>query len=91
MNCITCQKNYLLTEDNDSCYPEVIDDYYKDDIYLRKCHKNCLQCYTKATNDTYMNCIRCQYKLYMTEDTESCYEEEIDNYFLDKTDNKLKR
>ena len=91
MNCLTCQKDYLLIEDTYSCYKDVIDNYYKDGIYLRKCHPNCLKCSNKATNDTHMNCLKCKNNLYMTKDTQSCYEEGIDNYYLDKDDNILKR
>ena len=93
MNCLKCQSNLYMIEDINSCYPDGIDNYYLDKNYklLKRCHKNCLRCSTKEINDTYMNWLKCQSNLYMTEDTESCYEGEIDNYYLDRTDNKLKR
>ena len=50
-----------------------------------------MPCFAKATNETYMNCLKCQANLYMTEDTESCYEDVIDNYYLDKNVNTLFR
>jgi len=82
MNCIICQPNYNMTEDTESCYDEIIDNYYLDGNILRRCHPNCLHCSTSPTNDTYMNCISCQPNYFMTEDTESCYNV-IDNYYLD--------
>ena len=93
MNCIKCQNNLFMAEDNHSCYEGEIDNYYldKNDNKLKKCHKNCLRCSTNATDETHMNCTKCQNNLYMTEDTNSCYEGEIDNYYLDKNDNKLKK
>ena len=93
VNCLSCKLNYYLTEDTSACYKDNIDNYYldKNDNKLKKCHKNCLRCTTKATNETHMNCIKCQNNLYMTEDTHSCFEGEIDNYYLDKNDNMLKK
>ena len=60
MNCIRCQYKLYMTEDTQSCYEEGIDNYYldKNDFKLKKCHKNCLCCSTRATNDTYMNCLK---------------------------------
>ena len=89
MNCTECIPNLYLTEDTNSCYEEGVDNYYLDDNILRLCHKNCLKCKTNEHNDKYMNCTKCNKNLYMTEDTDSCYEEGIDNYYLD--DNILKR
>ena len=91
MNCLKCQDNYYITEDTNSCYDNVIDNYYLDsDKILKRCYPNCLRCSSAPTNDTYMNCLKCQNNYYMTEDTNSCYDNVIDNYYLDK-DNILKR
>ena len=89
MNCTQCLENFYMTEDTNSCYDKVIDNYYLDKKVLRRCHKNCLHCTKKEINDTYMNCLECQKNLYMTEDTQSCFEEGIDNYYKDN--NTLKR
>ena len=91
MNCITCKSNYYITEDTKSCYNKVIDNYYLDnDNILKRCHSNCLQCSYAPISDKFMNCIKCQKNYYITEDTNSCYNTIIDNYYLDK-DNILKR
>ena len=93
MNCITCPNNYYLTEDTDSCYDKVIDNYYLDNTtyILRRCHPNCKSCYSQPINDTYMNCISCPNNYYLTEDTDACYNEVIDNYFFDFNTKKLRR
>ena len=83
MNCDSCENNYYITEDTKSCYNYVIDNYYLDSDKLRRCHPNCLKCSSSEKNESYMNCITCQQNYYMTEDTESCYNEIIDNYYLD--------
>ena len=92
MNCLKCQPNLFMTEDTQSCYEDVIDNYYLDKIdnILRRCHPNCLKCKSAQEDETHMNCLKCQANLYMTKDTESCYEGEIDNYYLDKNDLILK-
>ena len=89
MNCTKCFENFYMTEDTNSCYDKVIDNYYLDNTILRRCHKNCLKCSKKETNSTYMNCLKCQNNFYMTEDTNSCYNEEINNYYKDN--NTLRR
>ena len=93
MNCTKCKDNLYMTEDTQSCYKGGINHYYLDnnDKILRRCHQNCLQCNNGPINDTYMKCTLCQEKLYMTEDTESCYENGVNNYYLDNKDNILKR
>jgi len=83
MNCISCQNNYYITEDTNSCYDKVIDNYYLDGNILRRCHNNCKSCYSKQINETHMNCKICQNNYYITEDTNSCYDKVIDNYYLD--------
>ena len=45
------------------------------------CKPSCGEC-NKPINDTYMNCITCKTNYYMTEDTKSCYDNEIYNYFF---------
>ena len=91
MNCLKCQNNFYITEDTNSCYNKVIDNYYLDsDNILKRCHSNCLKCNSSPKNDTFMNCLKCQNNYYMTEDTNSCYDSEIDNYYLD-SDKVLKR
>ena len=83
MNCLECINNYYMTEDTNSCYNKVIDNYYLDNNILRRCHSNCKRCTSKATNNTFMNCLECQINLYLTEDTNSCYSSVLDYYYLD--------
>ena len=83
MNCLECYNNYYLTEDTKSCYPNVIDNYYLDNNILRRCHPNCKKCISKEIDESHMNCLECLNNFYMTEDTNSCYENVIDNYYLD--------
>ena len=83
MNCLECINNYYMTEDTNSCYNKVIDNYYLDNNILRRCHSNCKRCSSKAKNNTFMNCLECQNNLYLTEDTNSCYSTVLDNYYLD--------
>ena len=91
MNCLECPQHYYMTKDTNSCYNEVIDEYYLDnDDILKRCHPNCMRCSTKAENETFMNCLRCKNNFNMTEDTHSCYDYIPDNYFLD-TDDMFKR
>ena len=83
MNCLECINNYYLTEDTNSCYNKVIDNYYLDNNILRRCHSNCKKCNSKAINENNMNCLECIDNYYMTEDTNSCYNKVIENYYLD--------
>ena len=83
MNCLSCKQNYYLTEDTYSCYTKDKENYYLDDKTLRRCHSSCRHCSTKATNDSYMNCIECYENHYLTEDTYSCYTKDKENYYLD--------
>ncbi len=85
MNCLTCQNNYYITEDTNSCFDEIIDNYYFDfgNRTLRRCHLDCLRCTWAPINDTLMNCISCRDNYYLTEDTNSCYNYVLDNYYKD--------
>jgi hypothetical protein len=83
MNCIECNNNFYLTEDTKSCFDNVIDNYYIDKNILRRCHSYCKKCISKKINDTYMNCLECNNNFYLTEDTKSCFNNVIDNYYID--------
>ena len=89
MNCKSCQYNYFMTEDTNSCHNIILDNYYLDVRTLRRCHRNCYLCFGSPLDRFHMNCKTCQNNLYMTEDTNSCYRRVIDNYYLDN--NTLKR
>ena len=81
--CNTCNDGYYIIEDTKKCYNTIIENYYPDSKTLRRCHSNCKQCFSSQINDTYMNCETCYPDYYMAEDTKSCYNETIDNYYLD--------
>ena len=83
--CTKCKSNYYLKYDDHSCQANVINTYYYDfgSKTLKKCHLNCLKCFSSAINETYMNCISCQPNFFITEDSNSCYNGEIDNYYID--------
>ena len=83
MNCLECIDNYYMTEDTNSCYNKIIDNYYLDNNILRRCHPNCKKNNSKAINEYYMNSLECMNNYYMTEDTNLCYNKVIDNYYLD--------
>ena len=86
MNCLTCKNDYFITEDTNSCYNYIVENYYFDFEHrtLRRCHPKCLYCTGAPINNTYMNCLVCQQGYIITEDTNSCYYNiPIDNYYLD--------
>ena len=83
MNCSECFNNYYLAEDTNSCYNKVIDNYYLDNNILRRCYPKCKRCSSKEINNTFMNCLECIDNFYITEDTNSCYDQVIENYYLD--------
>ena len=88
-NCTKCNSGYYLTEDTKSCYKNGTENYYLDEKIniLRKCSENCSQC-TESSNK---NCLVCKEGYYLTEDTKSCYKNEIDFYYLDEKINILRK
>ena len=75
MNCITCENNFYITEDTNSCYKEK-ENYYLDNNTLRRCHPRCSKCITGSKNDTNMTCLECIYNseenYFYKEDTLNC-------------------
>ena len=56
--CESCTNPYLFREDDETqCY-HLVDGYYKDGKYLRKCYDTCKTCSAKGTIDNH-NCITC--------------------------------
>lgn len=51
MNCETCIDNYFITEDTNSCYNLIPNNYYLDRIILRRCHPKCSKCSTGSIDD----------------------------------------
>ena len=92
-NCLSCKNNYYLTEDTNSCYDTILDNYYFDfdNRMLRRCHPNCFRCSGGPINDTYLNCIDCKYDYFITEDTNSCFNYQKENYYIDNSTYTLRR
>ena len=59
--------------------------YYLDekDKTYKACQSPCFECSGPKTSDTSMNCLSCVENFYITEDTNSCYDTELENYYLD--------
>ena len=83
MNYIICQPNFYLDEETKSCYDSVNNSNYLEDGILKDCHSKCLTCLSGPINDSYMNCETWISNYYLIEDTKSCYNKVIDNYYLD--------
>ena len=81
---------YHLVNDSNLCTNIKPNGYYIDEKTktYKKCESPCVECYGSKISDISMNCITCEEGYYITEDTHSCYKEEIDNYYLD-IDNKI--
>jgi hypothetical protein len=84
---------YHLDYDYNLCTNIKPKGYYLDENTktYKACESPCAKCSGPKNNDLIMNCETCQEGYYMTEDTNSCYKEEIDNYYLDFDDKILKR
>ena len=80
--CKVCNPNMYLKFDTKSCINEIVDNYYLDsneNNVLKPCHTNCVKC----SSDKNENCIQCKVDYYLVEDTGSCINKTIDNYYLD--------
>ena len=89
INITICSNGFLPMEDNDNVctkiqhegyYPDYIDNIYK------KCYSNCKTCNGPLINDSdseNMNCEICQDGFYKKINTNSCYNEEPEGYYLD--------
>ena len=58
MECITCKEGYNITEDTNSCYDYLPNQYYLDGNTFRRCHIRCKTCFTSPSNNS-MNCLSC--------------------------------
>jgi hypothetical protein len=74
MNCKTCQDNYNITEDTNSCYNSLPDHYYLDEGIFKRCHSRCLKCISGSKDDNNMNCLTCIYEenIFYKRDTHNC-------------------
>ena len=81
---------YYIENYPNLCIKDKPKNYYLDEInkIYRQCSSSCDECKPPYEYRP-MNCINCISNYYMAEDTRSCYDSVIDNYFLE--DNKLKK
>ena len=75
---------YYLDYDEHLCTNEKPKGYYIDGRAYRACKAPCRECSGPIQSDTHMNCLTCIENYFITEDTNSCYNTEPDNYYLDK-------
>ena len=91
--CKECKEGYYITEDTKKCYNSDINYYYLDNKVLRRCHSNCLRCYSTSKNEQNeiydsikinMNCISCKNNYYQLYGTYNCYDSSFENegYYL---------
>ena len=59
MNCITCIKGFNITEDTNSCYNHLPENYYLDNDTFKRCYYRCNRCFNGSNNNTTMNCLSC--------------------------------
>jgi len=74
MNCKTCQENYNITSDTNSCYNFLPDNYYLDEDIFKRCHPRCLKCFNGSEDDNNMNCLSCIFEenIFYRRDTHNC-------------------
>ena len=72
MNCKKCQDNFYITEDTNSCYDFIPNNYFLEKSTLKKCYYRCSNC-IGGKNDGSMNCLGCtSEKYFYKEDTNDC-------------------
>ena len=88
-NCIKCQPGYFMKSTDNSCHDNIITGHYynKSSKKLERCNGNCLEC----TSSENKNCITCASSLYLTEDNHSCVDRYTNGYYLDTSNNILRK
>ena len=85
ININKCDNEFCQLEGKEICTKLEYEGFYldkKENMY-KKCHPNCKTC-SGAGDNKYMNCTTCLDGYFITEDTNSCYNELPDYYFLNK-------
>ena len=59
MNCLTCIKGFNITEDTNSCYNHIPENYYLDNDTFKRCYYRCNRCFNGSNNNSTMNCLSC--------------------------------
>ena len=73
MNCITCKKGFNITEDTNSCYNHLPENYYLDNDTFKRCYYRCNRCFNGSNDNTTMNCLSCISNYYFyRKDTFNC-------------------
>jgi len=72
-NCVTCKAGYYFKEGTHNCYVEEPSKSYfdKDKKMWASCHKNCLTCSGKATENE-MNCLTCESGVNFYQKSKNC-------------------
>lgn len=86
INLVDCLVGYYHLEyDLNLCTNMKPKGYYLDEKErtYKACESPCSECSGPKENDTFMNCLTCMDNFYITEDTYSCYDTELENYYLD--------
>ena len=73
MNCITCIKGYIITEDTNSCYELMPANYYLDNDTFKRCYYRCNKCFNGSDDNSTMNCLSCiSNEYFYRKDTFNC-------------------
>ena len=73
MNCITCMKGFKITEDTNSCYEGLPENYYLDNDIFKRCYYRCNKCFNGSDDNSTMNCLSCiSNEYFYRKDTFNC-------------------
>lgn len=73
MNCITCMKGFKITEDTNSCYERLPENYYLDNDTFKRCYYRCNKCFNGSDDNSTMNCLSCiSNEYFYRKDTFNC-------------------
>ena len=73
MNCITCMKGFIITEDTNSCYDLLPENYYLDNDTFKRCYYRCNKCFNGSIDNSTMNCLSCiSNEYFYRKDTFNC-------------------
>jgi hypothetical protein len=73
MNCITCMKGFKITEDTNSCYEGLPENYYLDNDIFKRCYYRCKNCFNGSDDNSTMKCLSCiSNEYFYRKDTFNC-------------------
>ncbi len=86
-HCLSCQNNKLFQEDNNNCIDKCLNGYYEENSSCKKCHKTCLTCEKKGTDEN-PNCQSCKDNKYLIDNNLNCIDDCEINYYKNLTEKK---